>query len=136
MKEPDIIVYAAVMEEIKRRTAVVHSFLGGTSSDMYRATQVESIYLQIRMILELVALASLAANKSLFEENQKKFHKHWNPSDILKDIEALNPAYYPKPIREVPSERKGVVNDLVPMEGGYLTKEELISLHGRTGIFF
>jgi hypothetical protein len=133
MKEPDIIVYAAVMEEIKRRTTVIHSFLAGTSSAVYRASQIESIYLQIRMILELIALASLAANKPLFEENQKKFHKHWDPSDILKDIEALNPGYYPKPIREVPSQRKGVVNDLLPMDGGYLTKAELVAFHGRTG---
>jgi hypothetical protein len=85
------------------------------------------------MILELIALASLAANKPLFEENRKKFHKHWNPSDILRDIEALNSGYYPKPIREVSSQRKGVVNDLVPMEGGFLTKSELVSIHGRTG---
>jgi hypothetical protein len=133
MKEPDIAVYAGVMEEIKRRTAVIHSFLSGASWALYRATKVESIYLQIRMILELIALASLAANKPLFEENRKKFHNHWNPSDILKDIEALNPGYYPKPIREVPSEKKGVVNDLVPMDSGFLTREELVTTHGRTG---
>jgi hypothetical protein len=133
MKEADIVVYVAVMEEIKRRTTVIHSFLTGSSSAIYRATQVESIYLQIRMILELIALASLAANRSLFEENQRKFHKHWNPSDILKDIQALNPGYYPKPIREVPSQRKNVVNDLLPINGGHLTKEALITFHGRTG---
>jgi hypothetical protein len=72
MKEPDIIVYAAVMEEIKRRTAVAHSFLRGTSSAMYRATQVESIYLQIRMILELVALASLAAKQVALRRESKE----------------------------------------------------------------
>jgi len=133
MKEPDIEVYVSVMDEIKRRTAVVYSFLSGGSSAVYRVTQVESIYLQIRMILELVALASLAANRPIFEENRKKFSKHWNPADILKDIELLNPGYYPKPIKETPSERKGVVNDLLPIESGYLTKAELIEIHGRTG---
>jgi hypothetical protein len=133
MKEPDINIYISVMEEIKRRTSVVHSFLNGTSNALYRATYVESIYLQIRMILELIALASIAANKAIFEENQKKFHKHWNPSDILRDIEKVNPNYYPKPIREVPSKTKGVVNDLLDINDGFLTKEELISTHGRTG---
>lgn len=133
MKEPDVTVYVSVMEEIKRRTAVIHSFLRGASSALYRATQVESIYLQIRMILELIALASLAANKPLFEEIRKKFHKHWNPSDILKDIEALNPGYYPKAILEVPSGKTGVVNDLVPKDSGFLTKAELVTIHGRTG---
>jgi len=132
-KKPDIEVYVSVMEEIKRRTAVIRSFLNGTSSALYRATQVESIYLQIRMILELIALASIAANKTIFEENQKKFHKHWNPSDILKDIEKINQNYYPQPIREIPSSKKGVVNDFVDIKDGFLTKEDLVSIHGKTG---
>ena len=133
MKEPDIKVYASVMEEIKRRTSVIHSFLIGNSNALYKPTNIESIYLQIRMILELIALASIAANKPIFEENQKKFHKHWNPSAILKDIERLNPNYYPEPIREVPSRTEGVENDLVAIKDGFLTKDELISIHGKSG---
>ncbi len=132
-KVPDIKVYASVMEEIKRRTAVLHSFLKGTSNALYRATLVESIYLQIRMILELIALASIAANKAIFEENKKKFHKHWNLSDILRDIERINPNYYPKPIREVPSKRKGVKSDFLDIKDGFLTKKDLVSIHGQTG---
>jgi hypothetical protein len=133
MKEPDIKVYVSVMEEIKLRTSVIYSFLSGTSNALYKATNIESIYLQIRMILELIALASIAANKTIFEENQRKFHKHWNPSDILKDIERLNPNYYPEPIREVPSKRHGVVNGLVAIKDGFLTKDELVSIHGKSG---
>jgi hypothetical protein len=133
MKEPDIIIYVSVMEEIKRRTSVIYSFLRGTSHALYKATNVESIYLQIRMILELIALSSIAANKTIFEENQKKFNKHWNPSDILKDIEMVNPNYYPEPIREVPSKNEGIVNDLVAIKDGFLTKDDLISIHGKSG---
>jgi hypothetical protein len=133
MKEPDIEIYVSVMEEIKRRTAVVHSFLRGSSSALYKATNVESIYLQIRMIIELIALASLAANKAIFEENQKKFHKHWNPSAILKDIEKINPNYYPEPIREIHSKRAGVKNEFVAIKEGFLTKDELVSIYGKSG---
>lgn len=133
MKEPDIKIYVSVMEEIKRRTSVIHSFLAGTSNALFRATNVESIYLQIRMILELIALASLAANKSIFEENQKKFHKHFKPGIILSDIEKINPNYYPEPIREVPSKKKGIVNELFKIKDGFLTKENLITIHGQTG---
>jgi len=133
MKEPDIEIYTSVMEEIKRRTSVIYSFLQGKSNALYKATNIESIYLQIRMILELIALASVAANKTIFEENQMKFHKHWNPSAILKDIEKLNPNYYPEPIREAPSKMKGAINDLVAIKDGFLTKDELISIHGKIG---
>ncbi|MCB1245206.1 MAG: hypothetical protein AB7I98_23110 [Verrucomicrobiales bacterium] len=130
-QEPDIDAYTRVMEEIKLRTTVVHSFMSGFSNAVYRATQIESTYLQIRMILELVALASLAANKVIFEQNQLKFHKHWNPADIMRDIEKLNPGFYPSPIREAPSSRPGVVNDLQAITSGFLTREELVSYHGR-----
>ena len=133
MKEPDIAIYSSIMEEIKRRTSVIYSFLDGQSSALFRATQIESIYLQIRMILELIALASLSANKAIFEENQKKFQKHWNPADILRDIEKVNPSYYPKPVREVPSERPNTKSDIQVIQDGYLTKEELVSIHGKTG---
>ena len=133
MKEPDIKIYVAVMEEIKRRTEVVSSLLNGSASTIYRATQIESIYLQIRMILELIALASIAANKSIFEESKKKFHKHWNPANILRDIEKINPNYYPEAIKEEPSKAPGVVNNLLRMVGGFLTKEELVAFHGKTG---
>ena len=70
--EPDINAYIAVMEEIKRRTKVVFALHARTINVVYRATHVESMVLQVRMITELVALASLAANKSLFEKNKKK----------------------------------------------------------------
>lgn len=56
---PDIDAYVSIMEEIKRRTNVVHSLLSQKITLVYPATQIEIMALQIRMILELIALASL-----------------------------------------------------------------------------
>ena len=89
--EPDKKAYIAVMEEIKFRMDVVQALHDKKINVLYKATHVESMVLQVRMITELVALASLAANKSIFEENKKKFEKHWHPKEILKDVEGLNP---------------------------------------------
>jgi hypothetical protein len=89
--------------------------------------------LQVRMITELIALASIAANRNLFEEQRQKFEKHWHPERILKDVEKLNPNFYPRPVKEVASERPGVVNDLVEIKSGFLTREQLIGVHGRCG---
>lgn len=122
-----------MMSEIKRRTAVVHALLRQDISVAYRATHIESMVLQVRMITELIALASIAANKRLFEQNSRKFEKHWNPGEILKDVERLNPGFYPRPIREVPSDTSGVTNELEEITKGYLTKEQLVALHGRCG---
>jgi hypothetical protein len=131
--EPDIEAYNAVMEEIKRRTAVVSALLNNTATVLYKATQVESMVLQVRMITELIALASLAANKSIFEENQRKFQKHWDPVKILKDVESLNPNFYPRPIIEVASKNPGVKSDFIDMEAGFMHRAELIKVHGQCG---
>jgi hypothetical protein len=133
MAEPDTQAYIAVMGEIKRRVDVVHALIRNEATVLYRATHVESMVLQVRMITELIALASIAANRSLFEEQRQKFEKHWHPERILKDVEKLNPNFYPRPVKEVASERPGVVNDLVEIKSGFLTREQLIGVHGRCG---
>ena len=93
--EPDIKAYIAVMKEIKRRVELVATLQARKIDVMYRATRVEFMVLQVRMITELVALASLSANRALFEQNKKKFEKHWRPDKILKDVESLNPNFIP-----------------------------------------
>src|SRR5947209_4715421 len=124
--EPDTQAYMAVMEEIKRRTALVYALLEKRISVMYRATHVETMILQIRMITELIALASLAAHKSIFEEQRRKFEKHWHPVDILKDVERLNPGFYPRPIVELPSWQDGVKSNIVEVDSGFLSRDELV----------
>ena len=131
--EPDINAYTAVMEEIKRRTEVAFALHTRSINVMYWPTHVESMVLQVRMITELVALASLSANKSLFEENKKKFEKHWHPQKILKDVEKLNPNFYPLPIIEEPSQYAPVKKNLVDMKTRFMTRDELIEVHGRCG---
>ena len=131
--EPDIKAYIAVMEEIKLRTEAVSTLYTRKMEVSYRAIRVELIVLQVRMITELVALASLSANKPLFEQNRKKFEKHWHPKKILKDVESLNPNFYPKPIVQVPLNNTRSEIVLVETETGCMTRDELIKVHGRCG---
>ena len=131
--EPDINAYIAVMEEIKRRIEVVSTLHARKISVMHRDTHVESMVLQVRMITELIALASLSANKSLFEQNKKKFEKHWRLTKILKDVESLNPNFYPKPIAQMPLNDTRTQIVLVETETGFMTRDELIQVHGKCG---
>ncbi|MBL8524475.1 MAG: hypothetical protein JNN20_12360 [Betaproteobacteria bacterium] len=131
--EVDTAAYGAVMKEIKYRFRVAEHFAKNPYFAIFEPTAIESAVLQIRMILELIALGSIAANKELFETNRMRFEKHWNPADIVKDVEKINPNFYPRPIIEVPSPTPGVTNDLKPITTGFLTRQELVSLHGRCG---
>jgi len=130
---PNIDLYCNVMDEITRRVAVINSFLAGESKTIFRATTVESMCLQIRKILELIALGSLVVNKFVFVEQNEKFEQLWNARLILKDIERINPKFYPNPIREAPSENPSVVNDLVNVKSGYLTKDKFIKVYEKCG---
>lgn len=123
--------YIATMEQIKRRVDAINACYDGRAK-LAGHPRVEFAALQLRMVLELIALASLAANKELFQQQSLRFEKHWHPSEIIKDLEKLNPKFYPIPFRASDPDSAGVRGHL-PLTDGYLTKEELVEVHGRCG---
>ena len=58
MSEPDIQKYCDLMEEIKRRTSVIDFFLSGSGHALFQPITLESMGLQLRKILELIAFGS------------------------------------------------------------------------------
>ncbi len=121
------------MEEIKRRTSVIDFFLVGGGHALYEPTTMESIALQIRKILELIAMASLVANKHEYEKVYSNFATAWNAEYLLKDLERVNTDFYPKPVVEKPSDDPRVKNQLVDRNNDYLTKKEFIKIYKKCG---
>ncbi len=121
-------IYADCMEEIKRRTEVISGFLVGKCSAMYVQTTAESVSLQIRKTLELIALASMAANKSEYAKHRKHFHKDWNAKRILETLKKANPRFYPTPNRQVVDRESGRVLSLENITSGFLTQDDFIIL--------
>src|ERR1035437_4908675 len=95
--------YCKLMNEVKMKTTAIAEIRNGTKSTSFVITNIEFCCLQIRKIIELVALSSLVANKNQFERLMIKFEHLWNLKEILKDIKKLNPDFYPQPITEIPS---------------------------------
>jgi hypothetical protein len=129
----DIEKYAAVMKEIKLRTEVINLFASGQRNAQYVPTNVETIGLQFRKVFELVAMASLAANREQYSLDYNDFAKHWEAAELLKNVEKINPNYYPQPVVEVPSDQPGIGHNLKKRDEDYLTKADLITAHGRCG---
>ena len=125
----DMNAYVNIMEEIKYRVNVIAGLINKEINMMYYITQAESIALQIRMIIESIALASLSANKSLFEQEGNKFKKYWKADRIFEDIEKQNPDFYPRPIKELPSNIPGIKAESVDIEDGFMTRDEIIQVH-------
>ena len=125
--------YCTLMAEIKRRTTVAAALANGMTHVVYKATTIESIYLQYRKMLELIALGSLVANKEVFSKVYQDFAKYWNAELLVKDIERLNPDFYPRPIIQTPSSQPGVKMEWADRPNDFLTKDDLIKLYKKCG---
>lgn len=130
---PPIHLYSQQMREIKRRVEVIDYFLHKGGHALYQPTSIESVCLQFRKILELIAFGSLIANKARYSTVHKNFESHWNAELLLKDLFRINPDFYPKPVEEKPSTISGVINDLVPIMDGYLTQQEFVQIYKKCG---
>lgn len=123
-------VYANCMEEIKRRTRAVFAVLQGRCTTPYPITNIEFMCLQIRKILELIALASLASHKEEFARQHKKFAEMWRAKKILEDLEKLNPGFYPIPTEQV-HDKSGEVFEVRGISKPYLTKADFVEVYER-----
>jgi hypothetical protein len=121
------------MEEIKRRVEVIAAFQAGRANALYEPTQIESVYLQIRKILELIALGSLVANRDALSKILTNVAHHWNAKKMFKDIKRVNPDFYPHAIVESPSQQPGIVSDVTPRTDGVLNKTEFVHLYEKCG---
>ena len=75
--ERTLSLYCDQMEEIKKRTEVVTCFINRICDAKYDVPTAECIALQLRKILELIALASLVANKEEYARQHANFASHW-----------------------------------------------------------
>ena len=72
--------YIACMEEIKKRTEVVTWFVRREIGARYIGTTAESVALQMRKILELIALSSLVANHEEYSKHRANFRRKFQRS--------------------------------------------------------
>jgi hypothetical protein len=123
--------YVQCMEEIKNRLTAAWAIFGNkTHSTPFRATNVEFACLQIRKILELIALASLSANKEEYSKQHANFFKHWKAKAILEAVEKVNPDFYPIPIREPgDSDPNGKVREFKMRTEGFLPKDDFSTIY-------
>ena len=127
--------YASQMDEIKLRANVISFMENGEGHALYLPTTVESIYLQLRKILELISMASLVANKEALEKvrPREKFGHAWHAEKLLKKIERINPDFYPHPIIETPSPTPKAKAEWKDRKGGFLSRSEFVHLYGLCG---
>ena len=126
--------YIEQMEEIKRRKESIEIITEVENTRLYRPVVTENVYLQIRKILELIVMASLVAKKEVMEEFSRSLQglgRQWNGYKILKQVEKINPDFYPVPIIENPHNNPHVKSNLEEMTTGFLTRDMFSELYNR-----
>lgn len=120
--------YLGCMREIKRRIHVIQGFLRQEWHAGYLASTAECIALQFRKTLELVALASLVANREEYAKQRANFSTDWNAKRIVSTLERINPKFYPVPTKPVRLSAEDFADyDFQPVSE-YLTRDDYILL--------
>lgn len=127
--------YRWCMEEIKMRSEVIDALTTGRCNAVYLQTTAESAILQLRKVLELIALASLVANKQKYEESRSCFAKDWNARRIISHIKSFNPDFYPLPTRQVIDPETGRVIATKNIKSGFLTESEMENAYDKCSWF-
>ncbi|MXX27149.1 MAG: hypothetical protein F4Z82_17080 [Caldilineaceae bacterium SB0668_bin_21] len=123
----DIDQYCELMEDAKGRVEAISHLMDVPGITI--RTRVESVCLQLRMLLELIVFSSLVSNKDVWQRSRKELQSSQDISKKLRELKRLHPNFYPRPIdlqssgSKEPSERTD----------GFLSEDDLIEVYGRLG---
>jgi hypothetical protein len=121
-------IYADLMDEARIRIHAMRDAIDARGSWAPRLLQ-EFLYLQLRTLCETIALGCLVAHGDVKNRNSLK---RWDIPAVMKEMEKLNPDFYPRPvrIRFLPE-----VVKLDDYSAPTLSKAELVKLWERSGSF-
>lgn len=122
-------VYADLMGEAKARLSWIRFVIGGESK-IDPVVGAELCALQVRLIIELIALGCLLAHGDIKATQSGKLQKSWSPEAILDGLEALHPAFFPTP-QTMESQGTGRWH-FGEFVGPALSKADLLGLYGKT----
>jgi hypothetical protein len=136
-KEMVLALYRTLMEELKQRSTLIGQLASGRLSLPLILT-FELCQLQTRLICEIFALACLTAHGDIPDVKSAMMQKEYNAEKIIGRLSKLHPNFFPVPHTKevsadaIPGARPARYH-LNPIEGGFLTKEELLKTYNECG---
>jgi hypothetical protein len=135
MIKTDDKIYADCMAEVRQRLDTIKWTVAGCRVAQHEPFfSIELIFLQFRKVLELIAFASLTANREKYSAAHANFSSHWHAKRMLDDIHKLNPGFYPEPFEAPVTIAAGRQHFDRPTDG-FLTKDEFVTLYDKCGEF-
>ena len=125
--------YASLLEEAKVRIGAIEAVLN-QQLVMPGPIAHEFCFLQLRFLCELIALGCLVVHgdikgpKATKPAREGRLGKEWSADTIIQGLGDLHEAFYPIPITQ---ERRPKGWHLTPVQDGFLTKDDLVTLYHR-----
>jgi len=119
--------YSELMDELRVRLEWIE-YAGNGRTGMDRRLVLEFGLLQLRMIVEVFALACLVAHGDIAEAQGHKLRGSWSADEILNRLERLHPDFYPQAMQEGSRGSAGE-RSFKEREPDYMTKAGLIELY-------
>jgi hypothetical protein len=125
--------YLLCMSDVRDRTDVCQHLLATGQELMTDNLRSEFVALQLRRILEQIAIASFVANKLSYEKANQKLGAHVPIRNVVKNLSDLNPDFFPKPYKMKldASGENSHHADYLPLAADPLTEKELLRAHDR-----
>ncbi len=125
--------YTQVMQTIKGRKEHIDWMMDSAESmGTVSRFMVESICLQLRMIIEDIAVSCVIANAEEMPDLAHALRGEYRPNRILRALENINPDCYPRPMVENVEGSDGNFRDTHPRpDGDWLTREGIVGEYGR-----
>lgn len=118
------------MEQVKRRLRVIRTLAAGKARSGDDNADAEFACLQTRKALELVAFATLSANRERYAQVRADVATEWRAKQILARLRKMNRDFYPKPLVEAPTGRPGH-RRFDNVTEGFLTEDEFVFLYDK-----
>jgi hypothetical protein len=128
--------YVKFIEEIKERFEVIALFeqSGSVGVDVLpEPFALETCYLQIRLICELIALACLVGHGPGLGNDVDPLTKTYKPHEIMRGLAALKPDFFPKQLRWTVQNKDDGTADMTLEPTEVLTADDVVALHGKMG---
>jgi hypothetical protein len=85
-------------------------------------------------VIEGIVYALLSANKTEYAAQNAKFANHWKAEDMLAEMEAINPQFFPIPLLQ-PLVHSPGFKHFLRVPDGFLTQDDMVFLYdGSSGV--
>jgi len=126
----DAQLYCNLMTDVRGRMDVLRDVVSKAIALPNDLARLEFAALLLRKCLEQVALGSLISNREAYCVAYNKFEREWNARLILRDIERVNPPFYPIPVKQSGRPEAGRVHYQL-IEDGFLTRKEFVKVYDK-----